>query len=80
MMSNNDNTDDIINYKDALKHIHIAELQRIMPEDEYSDYIKTVLENLNKNGYEGTVSFESKNGNGLESMKKALALLKANLK
>lgn len=80
MMSNNDNTDDVIKYADALKHIHIAELQRIMPEDGYSDYIKTVLANLNKIGYDGTVSFESKNGNGLESMKKALALLKANLK
>lgn len=76
MMSNNDNPDDIIKYKDSLKHIHIAELARVMPEEEYSDYIQTVLENLRKIGYDGTVSFESKNGNGLESMKKALTLLK----
>lgn len=79
MMSNNDNADDIVTYKDALKHIHIAELQRVMPEDEYSDYIKSVMANLNKIGYNGTVSFESKNGEGLSSMKKALALLKATL-
>ena len=76
MMSNEDNYDDIIKYKDSLKHIHIAELERRMPEDDYSDYITKVLENLNKIGYDGTVSFESKNGEGLESMKKALALLK----
>ena len=76
MMSNNDNYDDIVKYKDILKHIHIAELQRIMPEDSYSEYIETVLKNLKQNGYDGTVSFESKNGEGLESMKKALALLK----
>ena len=76
MMSNNDNYDDILKYKDILKHIHIAELQRIMPEDAYSEYIEKVLGNLKQNGYDGTISFESKNGEGLESMKKALALLK----
>ena len=76
MMSNNDNPDDVIKYKDSLKHIHIAELARVMPEDDYSDYIKAVLANLREIGYDGTVSFESKNGDGLESMKKALALLK----
>ena len=77
MMCNNDNPQDVLNFKDDLKHIHIAELQRIMPEDNYSDYIATVLKNLKANGYDGTISFESKNGDGLQSMKKALALLKA---
>ncbi len=78
MMSNEDNCDDVLKYKDILKHIHIAELQRIMPEDGYSDYIAAVLKNLKQNGYDGTISFESKNGDGLKSMKKALALLKSN--
>jgi sugar phosphate isomerase/epimerase len=50
-----------------------------MPEDGYSDYVSAVLANLRKIGYEGTVSFESKNGDGVESMKKALKLLKNNL-
>ena len=77
MMCNNDNPQDVLNVKDDLKHVHIAELQRIMPEDNYSDYIATVLKNLKANGYDGTISFESKNGDGLQSMKKALALLKA---
>lgn len=77
MMSNNDNPQDVLNFKDDLKHIHISELARVMPEDDYSDYVATVLKNLKTNGYDGTISFESKNGNGLESMKKALALLKA---
>ena len=58
---------------------HIAELERALPEDSYSDYVKTVLTNLKQIGYDGTVSFESKNGSGLESMKKALALLKNTL-
>lgn len=78
MNTNGDNIDDVIKYKDILKHIHIAELQRVMPEDGYSDYVAAVLKNLCAIGYEGTISFESKNGNGLESMKKALQLLKAN--
>ena len=76
MNTNSDNIEDVIKYRDILKHIHISELGRIMPEDGYSDYVAGVLENLKAIGYDGTVSFESKNGDGLLSMKKALALLK----
>ena len=79
MNTNSDNVDDIVKYKDILKHVHISELQRVMPEDGYSDYVSAVLANLRAIGYEGTVSFESKNGDGVESMKKALKLLKNNL-
>jgi sugar phosphate isomerase/epimerase len=76
MMSNEDNVEDIKKYGASLKHFHIAELERIMPEDSYSAYVQTALGNLKSIGYEGTISFETKNGNGVESMKKALALLK----
>lgn len=76
MNTNQDNPADVLRFKDHLKHIHIAELARVMPEDSYSDYTAEVIGNLQKIGYEGTVSFESKNGDGLCSMKKALALLK----
>ena len=76
MRTNNDNTEDVVRYSKNLKHVHIAELQRIMPEDSYSDYIEQVIDGLKKVGYEGTISFESKNGEGVSSMKKALALLK----
>ena len=79
MMSNNDNPEDVVNFKDSLKHVHIAELERMLPEDNYSEFVQTVINNLVKTGYEGTISFETKNGEGLESMKKALALLKKSL-
>lgn len=79
MNSNNDNPEDVIKYKDSLKHVHIAELERMLPEDSYSDFAKAVIDNLVKIGYEGTISFETKNGEGVESMKKALALLKKTL-
>ena len=79
MMSNNDNPEDVVNFKDSLKHVHIAELERMLPEDGYSEFVQTVINNLVKTGYEGTISFETKNGEGLESMKKALALLKKSL-
>lgn len=79
MMSNNDNPEDVVNFKDSLKHVHIAELERMLPEDGYSEFVQTVINNLVKTGYEGTISFETKNGEGLESMKKALSLLKKSL-
>lgn len=78
MNTNSDNVDDVIKYRDILKHVHISELARVLPEDGYSDYVSAVLKNLVSIGYEGTISFETKNGSGLESMKKALKLLKTN--
>ncbi len=79
MMANEDNPEDVVNFKDSLKHVHISEMDRILPEDGYSDFVQTVINNLVKTGYDGTISFETKNGEGLESMKKALALLKKSL-
>ncbi len=79
MMLNEDNPEDVIRYKDYLKHVHIAEKERMLPEDSYSEYAETVIQNLVKSGYEGTISFETKNGEGVESMKKALNLLKKTL-
>ena len=79
MMANNDNPEDVVNFKDSLKHVHISEMDRVLPEDGYSEFVQTVINNLVKTGYEGTISFETKNGEGLESMKKALALLKKSL-
>ncbi len=80
MNVNNDNPDDVINYKDSLKHVHVSELDRVLPENEYSEFVTKVLDNLVKTCYDGTISFETKNGEGLESMKKALTLLKNTLK
>ena len=79
MMSNEDNVMDIKKYGASLKHFHIAELERILPEDGYSEYVQTALNHLKEIGYEGTISFETKNGSGTESMKKALTLLKNTL-
>jgi len=79
MMSNNDNPEDVVKFKDSLKHIHISELERVLPEESYSEFVQRVIKNLVSIDYEGTISFETKNGEGLESMKKALALLKKSL-
>ena len=78
MNSNSDDPEDVVKYRDILHHFHIAELGRVLPEEEYSDYTRTVIERLRGIGYDGTISFETKNGEGLASMKRALALLKSN--
>lgn len=78
MNSNHDNPEDVVKYRDILHHFHIAELGRILPEDGYSDYTAEVIARLREIGYDGTISFETKNGEGLASMKRALALLKSN--
>lgn len=77
MLTNEEDPNHIIEYKDDLRHVHIAEEARGLPEDGYSEYVAQVLKNLKSIGYDNTVSFEAKGGKEPDSMKKALELLKA---
>lgn len=77
MMSNHDNAEDVVKYADSLKHVHIAEMKRMLPEYNYSPFVKQVICNLKEISYNGTISFETKNGEGIESLKRALELLKS---
>ncbi len=76
MLTNKESAEQILDYRKDLYHVHIAEAERRMPEDDYSKEVGDVIRCLQEIGYDKTISFESKNGSGLESMKKALALLK----
>ena len=59
-----------------LRHVHVCEMDRLIPEDGYSDHLQKCLDVLKKNGYDGTISFESKAGSEPDGMKKALKQLK----
>jgi sugar phosphate isomerase/epimerase len=74
---NDEDPNEINKYFSHIDHVHIAERDRILPEDGYSDTLNKCIQNLVKNGYDKTISFESKDGTGLESMEKALKLLKS---
>ena len=80
MQSNEDDPDAILTYAPILRHVHISELSRVLPEDGYSPYVARVLRNLRMIGYEGTISFETNRGKTPDSMAKALRLLKTELK
>jgi len=77
MAYENEDPDHINEYFGSINHVHIANIDRILPEDAYCSIVEQVIKNLAKNGYDKTISFESKDGKGLESMIKALKLLKA---
>ncbi len=79
MQSNEDDPDAVLTYASILRHIHIAELARVLPEDDYSPYVAHVLRNLRTIGYDGTISFETNRGKGPDSMAKALRLLKTEM-
>ncbi len=76
MLTNEESASRIEDFREDLYHVHIADAQRLLPEDGYGEAVANVIKYLQKIGYNKTISFESKNGSGLESMKKALALLK----
>lgn len=76
MLTNKEDATKILDYKDSLKHVHISDSERILPEDGYSESVLKIIDALKQINYNDTISFESKNGSGLESMVKALKLLK----
>lgn len=62
-----------------LLHVHICELDRVLPEARYSDYVRAALAELVRCGYDGTISFESKDAESADGLQKALSLLKNTL-
>ena len=54
-----------------IKHVHIAELERGLPVDHFSDYVSEALSILKAEGYDRAISYETEDGD----KKKALHLL-----
>jgi D-psicose/D-tagatose/L-ribulose 3-epimerase len=77
MLSEREDPNHIIKYFESLDHVHISEADRVLPEAVYSGEVQAILERLKGCGYDKTISFETKCGQGPESPKKALDLLKA---
>ena len=76
MMYNNEDMNDLREALPVLKHVHVCEKDRILPEDGYSEYLLQGLRILKEIGYDETISFEAKGGTGPDSLKKALDLIK----
>lgn len=64
---------------DSLKHVHVSDYDRVLPEDGYSSDLINVLNALNEAGYDDTISFETKAGMRNSSQFLALNLLKQKL-
>jgi len=77
MHYNDEDPESIRDYYHMIQHVHVSEIDRIIPEEAYSAHLQHCLNVLKKMGYDGTISFEAKGGSEPDGMKKALALLKA---
>lgn len=77
MMLNGENTDDIKTVFPLIEHVHIAEKDRNLPENNFSEYSKKALEILKSNGYNNCISYEC-NTNDFNS--NALMILKEQLR
>ena len=76
MMYNEENAEDLREIYPLLHHVHVCEMDRLIPEDGFSPFLQKALGILKELGYDETISFESKGGKGPDSMKKALVQLK----
>lgn len=77
MSYENEDAAHISKYIKSLRHVHICEKDRIIPEETYSEYLETCLSVLKEERYDCTISFESKDSTSPDGLKKALALLKS---
>jgi sugar phosphate isomerase/epimerase len=76
MMYNEEDAEDLRLIYPVLHHVHICEMDRMLPEDGFSPFLTKALGILKELGYNETISFESKGGTGPDSLKKALKQLK----
>ncbi len=76
MMYNEEDAEDLKLIYPVLHHVHICEMDRMLPEDGFSPFLENALAILKDLGYDETISFESKGGLGPDSLKKALKQLK----
>lgn len=59
MQSNGEAVEDLERYISRIRHIHVCEQMRQLPEGQFSEYLRNAFEILQKNGYHMTVSYES---------------------
>lgn len=79
LMHMNYNEEDPESLRDVigpLRHVHICEWDRVLPEEGYSDYLQHCLRVLKSLGYNETISFEAKDAVAPDGLNKALTLLK----
>jgi sugar phosphate isomerase/epimerase len=62
-----------------LRHIHVSDFERALPEDGYSSQLLRILNAVVDCGYRDTISFESQLGRNEKSLFLALNLLKQKL-
>ncbi len=77
MLTNNDPAEGITEYFDSIRHVHVSNAGRALPEDSYDSEVLAVLSRLKEKGYDGTISFESNAGREEGSLKEALKNLKS---
>jgi D-psicose/D-tagatose/L-ribulose 3-epimerase len=72
MLNAGENGAQIRQYFPFLNHVHVTEMDRVLPEEHFSPGVGNILVCLKEMGYDKTISFETKPGN----IEKALLLLK----
>jgi len=73
MCENGEDVDDLRSALPLIHHVHLAEKGRRLPERAFSDYLEKGIGILKKSGYQGTISYETNDG----ELSAALALLSA---
>jgi D-psicose/D-tagatose/L-ribulose 3-epimerase len=74
MLSIHEDADNILKYAPFIDHIHISELDRVLPETSYTPELLKILKNIKAIQYDDTISFEPMPSQHID---KALNLIKS---
>jgi D-psicose/D-tagatose/L-ribulose 3-epimerase len=77
MINNRENMREIYVHSHAIEHVHIAENMRALPVAKFSQEVATALAYLKSAGYDGTISYETRDENQDGNLEQALFLLKS---
>lgn len=79
LLRNGETAEELRKYLPAIDHIHVSELERALPAEEYSKELGKMLDALCAFGYDKTVSFETGPYDDRETIACALRTLKRRL-
>lgn len=76
MHYNDENPQELRKAAPRLRHVHVCEMDRLLPEDGYSEHLNRCLDVLVDCGYDRTITFEAKDETRPTGLRDALTLLK----
>lgn len=80
VMTSRENIACVREFKPFIRHVHVSDWERELPEFTYSSELTALLREIKQSGYDGDYSFEARPGRDEKGSQRALLLLRQKLR